>query len=95
MTSFTLSKLRIPYVTHYKRLTRLPLALEITLILVVKVALLFVLWKLCFSQPQVKKMRMPTNQVEQHLLGSPSSVIKPVPSTLPSVITSEASHDSN
>ncbi|MQQ99988.1 cytochrome oxidase putative small subunit CydP [Glaciimonas soli] len=95
MTSFTLPKLRVPHIKHYKRLTRLPLALEIALILVVKIALLFVLWKLCFSQPQVKKMRMPTNLVEQHFLSPSSPAIKPASSTRPSVITSEASHDSN
>jgi hypothetical protein len=63
-----------------KRLTRLPLAVEITVILVVKIALLTVLWKAFFSEPQTKKMRMPTNLVEQHLLSPPSAAI---PSHLP------------
>ncbi len=50
------------------RLTKLPLGAEIALILVVKIALLTVLAKTFFSEPQAKKMRMPTAQVEQHLL---------------------------
>ncbi|MEM4990279.1 cytochrome oxidase putative small subunit CydP [Collimonas sp. H4R21] len=54
-----------------KRFTRLPLAVEITLILVVKIALLTLLWKAFFSEPQTKKMRMPTNLVEQHFLSQP------------------------
>ncbi|MDP5007759.1 MAG: hypothetical protein NWQ13_01865 [Glaciimonas sp.] len=91
MTSLTWPKLKL-----YKRLTRLPLALEITLILVVKIALLFVLYKLCFSQPQVKKMRMPTALVEQHFLSPPqahspsNASATPTPST-----SSEVTHDFN
>lgn len=52
-------------------LHRLPFALAITLVLVVKAVLLFMLYKAFFSTPQVKKMRMPTAQVEQHLLETP------------------------
>lgn len=54
-------------------LNRLPFALAITLALVVKVALLYVLYKAFFAAPQVKKMRMPTAQVEQHLLSAPAT----------------------
>ncbi|GAC1326079.1 MAG: hypothetical protein NVS3B11_20050 [Collimonas sp.] len=54
-----------------KRFTRLPLAAEITLILIVKIALLTLLWKAFFSEPQTKKMRMPTELVEQHFLSQP------------------------
>ncbi|GGC73937.1 cytochrome oxidase putative small subunit CydP [Undibacterium terreum] len=50
------------------RLTRLPLAVEITLALLIKILILTLLWKFFFSHPQVKKMRMPLPQVEQHLL---------------------------
>ena len=46
------------------RFHRLPFALTITLVLVLKVVLLFMLHKAFFSAPQVKKMRMPTAQVE-------------------------------
>ncbi len=49
-------------------LHRLPFALTITLVLIVKVALLFLMYKAFFAAPQAKKMRMPTAQVEQHLL---------------------------
>jgi hypothetical protein len=56
-----------------KRFTRLPLAVEITLILIVKIALLTLLWKAFFSEPQTKKMRMPTGLVEQHFLSQPAA----------------------
>ena len=51
---------------------RLPLGLTIALALVVKVLILSLLWKAFFSTPQTKKMRMPTSQVEQHLLAAPA-----------------------
>jgi hypothetical protein len=60
-----------------KRFTRLPLAVEITVILIVKIALLTVLWKAFFSEPQTKKMRMPTDLVEQHFLSSQPTEIPP------------------
>ncbi|MFC5473828.1 cytochrome oxidase putative small subunit CydP [Paraherbaspirillum soli] len=83
----------MPSFTLKKRLTRLPLALEIGLILIVKIALLTLLWKAFFSEPQTKKMRMPTAQVEQHLLTSQAVA----PASLPSYPTSrpEAPHDSH
>lgn len=51
----------------------LPLAVAITLALIVKVIILTLLWKAFFSQPQARKMRLPTVQVEQHLLNQPVS----------------------
>jgi len=57
------------------RLTKLPLGAEIALILVVKIALLTVLAKTFFAEPQARKMRMPTAQVEQHLLAPASAPI--------------------
>lgn len=48
--------------------TGLPLWLEIALVLVIKVALLFFLWKLFFSHPQTRHMALPTPVVEQQLL---------------------------
>ncbi|UOD28160.1 hypothetical protein INH39_22195 [Massilia violaceinigra] len=60
-------------------LHRLPFALAITLVLVLKAVILFMLYKAFFSTPQVKKMRMPTAQVEQHLLATPRP--KPPPPT--------------
>ena len=59
---------RIHRLSHLPRLTQLPLDAEIALILLVKIAILTVLAKTFFSEPQAKKMRMPTEQVEQHLL---------------------------
>jgi hypothetical protein len=49
----------------------IPLAVTITLTLIVKVIILTMLHKAFFSAPQVKKMRMPTAKVEQHLLNTP------------------------
>jgi hypothetical protein len=66
-------------------LHRLPFALAITLVLVLKVVILFMLYKAFFSTPQVKKMRMPTAQVEQHLLDTPRP--KPVPPPPPAKAT--------
>ena len=62
-----------------RRLHGYPLALAITLALVVKALILFGLWKAFFSAPQAKHMRMPTATVEQHLLAPPS----PAPKTPP------------
>lgn len=49
---------------------RSSLAFAISLALVVKVMLLYALWTLFFSHPQTNKMRLPTAQVEQHLLAA-------------------------
>ncbi|HWW68627.1 MAG TPA: hypothetical protein VN089_01680 [Duganella sp.] len=48
-----------------------PLALAITLALIVKALILYGLWWAFFSAPQAKHMRMPTATVEQHLLAPP------------------------
>jgi hypothetical protein len=53
------------------RPTGMPLAVAITLALIVKIVLLMMLHRAFFSAPQAKKMRMPTPAVEQHLLGAP------------------------
>ncbi len=50
----------------------LPLAVAITLALIVKIIILTLLHKAFFSAPQAKKMRMPTEKVEQHLLSTPA-----------------------
>ena len=57
-----------------KRLKRLPLALEIAIALLLKIVLLFFVWKAFFSVPQTKKMMLPTAQVEQHLLAASSQI---------------------
>jgi hypothetical protein len=59
-----------------RRLHGYPLALAITLALVLKALILFGLWKAFFSAPQAKHMRMPTAAVEQHLL-APSPHTRP------------------
>ncbi len=55
----------------------MPLAVAITLALVLKVILLTIIYKVSFSAPQVKKMRMPTATVEQHLLKTPPRKAQP------------------
>lgn len=52
------------------RLTQLPLGVEITLLLIVKVALITVLAKTFFAHPQAKHMRMPTASVELRMLSA-------------------------
>lgn len=54
------------------------LARSITLALVVKAAILYLIWSAFFSHPQTSKMRLPAGQVEQHFLAAP-----PVNPTLP------------
>ena len=71
--------------------TGLPLSLEISIFLCIKLLALFVLWKLFFSHPQTKKMSLPTSAVEQRLL-SPSA---PVPAASPSGDFSSASATSH
>jgi hypothetical protein len=51
-------------------LTGLPLALEIALAVAIKLLLLAWIWHAFFSTPPAKKMRLPTAQVEQHLLST-------------------------
>lgn len=78
------------------RLTKLPLGAEIALILVVKIALLTVLAKTFFSEPQAKKMRMPTAQVEQHLLApAPESASTASNESNVSTSTTEVPHASH
>ena len=59
------------------RLTQLPLGVEITLLLLLKVSILMLLAKAFFSEPQAKHMRMPTSLVEQHLLSATANVPAP------------------
>ena len=60
-----------------RRLHAMPLPVAIALALVLKVALLVMLHKAFFSAPQAKHMRVPTDQVEQHLLSAPPSLPAP------------------
>lgn len=61
-----------------RRLHGYPLALAITLALLLKALILFGLWKAFFSAPLAKHMRMPTATVEQHLL-TPAPTSAPIP----------------
>jgi hypothetical protein len=65
------------------RIRRLPFAIEVALVVSVKLLLLAWLWNVFFSAPQTKKMRLPTAQVEQHLLPARHDVVpsSPPPST--------------
>jgi len=54
------------------------LAFAISLALIVKILLLYALWTMFFSHPQTKKMRLPTAQVESHLLTA-SAPTNPTP----------------
>ncbi|MBA5606408.1 hypothetical protein H3H36_13705 [Duganella sp. FT3S] len=65
----------------------LPLWLAISLALVLKGALLFWLWHAFFSHPQAHHMRMPSAEVQQHLLDG-------APASNPSPPTSEMKNDS-
>jgi hypothetical protein len=56
------------------RLTRLPLGVEITLLLIVKLALIVALAKTFFAHPQAKHMRMPTASVEQRMLSTTPTI---------------------
>lgn len=73
------------------RFTRLPLAVEIALAVLFKLLLLFWLWHVFFSAPQAKKMRLPTSQVEQHLLATPQAI----DNTPSHIFSPEAAHDAN
>ncbi|MES2935737.1 MAG: cytochrome oxidase putative small subunit CydP [Pseudomonadota bacterium] len=55
--------------SRVSRFKRLPLGLEISLALLLKIVLLCLVWKFFFSAPQAKKMLVPMPHVEQHLLG--------------------------
>ena len=55
-------------IKRWPRFTNLPLAWEITLVLMVKLIVIIAIKKTFFSEPQAKKMLVPTPQVEQHLL---------------------------
>jgi len=49
------------------------LAWEISIVLIVKIVLLWLLWHFFFSAPAAKHMHLPEPQVTQHLLSSSSN----------------------
>ena len=60
---------------RWPRLTSMPLALEITLVVAVKIAIIFVLRQAFFANPQAKKMVVPAQQIERHFFaGAPSGI---------------------
>ncbi len=65
-------KMKLPQLHGY------PLALAITLALLLKALILFGLWLAFFSAPLARHMRMPTASVEQHLL-APAPAAAPSP----------------
>ena len=67
----------------FPHLTRLPLAREISLAVLLKIAILTILWAMFFSAPQTRKMAMPTLQVEQHLLAETAASNSPSQSSVP------------
>jgi hypothetical protein len=52
---------------------RIPLWQEITVVLLIKVALLFVIWKCFFSQPVAKHMLVPQPMLSERFIGTASS----------------------
>ncbi|MBV8623919.1 MAG: hypothetical protein JO174_10585 [Herbaspirillum sp.] len=72
----------------FPRLTKLPLGVEITILLVVKVALITVLAKTFFAHPEAKHMRMPTASVEQRMLAPAAMAPAPTNTATPQVSTS-------
>jgi hypothetical protein len=67
---------KIQQLWQKSRHTGQPLYLEISLFLCIKLLAIFIMWKLFFSHPQTKKMRLPTSTVEQHLLSTPTDAKK-------------------
>lgn len=59
--------------TQQPQKRRLTLAWEIGIVLIIKFALLWVLWDLFFSAPKARHMHLPESQVTQHLLSSPTA----------------------
>jgi hypothetical protein len=57
-----------------------PLALVITLTLLLKGLILFGLWTAFFSAPRARHMRVPTAQVEQQLLSAAAVPVPPLTS---------------
>ncbi|MGB9982821.1 MULTISPECIES: hypothetical protein [unclassified Herbaspirillum] len=74
---------------QWPRLTQLPLGVEITLLLIIKIGLITVLAKTFFAHPEAKHMRMPLQSVEQRML-APSPAATPGALPLPASSSSSA-----
>ena len=57
---------------HYQQLPRNRFALEIAAIVLIKMLILYGLWFAFFSQPLAKHMVVPSQQMESHLIATPS-----------------------
>ena len=57
------------------------LALEIVVILAIKLSLLFVIWYLFFSAPLATHMQLPPERMQQRLVETPASPAPPSPHT--------------
>ena len=53
---------------YLKRRSRLPLWMEITLVLVLKIAMLYAIWITCFSDPISKHMHVDDAHMNAHML---------------------------
>ncbi|MCU6433315.1 hypothetical protein LPB67_05920 [Undibacterium sp. Jales W-56] len=60
--------MRHPTRLVWRQLSKLPLGVEISLALLIKIVVLYCLWSAFFAAPKTKHMRLPTQSVEQHLL---------------------------
>lgn len=65
-----------PY-RRFLRLPRLTLGVEITLLLLVKIALITVLSRTFFAHPEAKQMTMPLKRVEERILPVPGALRSP------------------
>jgi hypothetical protein len=57
------------------------LAVEIVVILAIKLSLLFIIWYLFFSSPQATHMQLPPERMQQRLVETPVSPSNPPPHT--------------
>ncbi len=57
-----------------RRLTRLPLWLEICCMLIIKLSLLYGAWYFWFAQPVAKNMTVPDTEIETHFFERPTQI---------------------
>ncbi|PRC93379.1 cytochrome oxidase putative small subunit CydP [Solimicrobium silvestre] len=79
MTPLSSKNLLPHWCTHWRNHS---LKWEITIALIVKISLLWLLWQFFFSAPQAKHMHLPEPQVSQHLL-SGTPLPSPQPASTP------------
>ena len=74
---------------------RLSLRWEIAIVLIIKVAALWGLWALFFSQPKTKHMQLPESEVTQHLLQIRDSALATPPHSSNSNFASPSPRSTN